>query len=99
MLQTTTESRTGGGVARRPAAGAEALAVSATSVASAIDIVDVPVPRRGRRSVLHFRLDDGRQSRGERRAQRRTQFVRRLDTDAAGAVGSCARGVIRAVAL
>ena len=36
---------------------------------------------------------------GERLAQRRAQFVRRLDADAAGAVGAGERGVVHAVGL
>src|SRR5438874_12957920 len=97
MLHTTIESRTGGGVACVPAIDAGALVVSATLVASAIDIVDVPMPRRGSGSVLHARLDDRREIRGQRLSQSRAQLVRRLNPDASRAARAGHRGIIHAV--
>src|SRR3954470_6706962 len=103
MHQTTSESRTGGGEAR-PAAGVvipvvPAPVVPGTLIAPAINIVDVPVAGRGRRSILHFGLDDRGQVRGQRPAQRRTQFVGRADANPAGSVGTGERRVVHLVGL
>src|SRR5689334_17303727 len=99
MLQTTTERRTGGGAACRSVAGAVTPVISATSIAPAINVVDVPMPRRGRWSVFHLGLNDGGHAGGERFAQRGTKFVCRADSDSVGAIPAGQSGVIHAVGL
>src|SRR3954453_20985903 len=74
MLQTSAESQTGGA-----GASSGVRVACATSTTLAVDIVDVPVARRGSGRVLHRRLNHGRQPRRERLAKRRAEFASRLD--------------------
>src|SRR5437016_3249321 len=91
MLQTMSESQTGGGTSAARGEG------SATSATLAIDIVDIPVPGRGSGRILHRCLDHRRYTGSESLPQGRTKFIRGLNSNSARPTSARDGRVVHAV--